>query len=158
MDFEFSSQHEQVRKTIARFVAEDIAPLVAKAEEDEVFPRNLFRKWADLGLLGVRYPEADGGSGFDKISDCIVREEMSRVCQSFASSWSAHTHLALWPIWRAGTLDQPEAIKPDVHIFTRSQVPWLELPKSARVFPAFYKFDEVWPPESLERWRRLTAS
>lgn len=58
---------------------------------------------------------------------------------------------------RAGTLDTPEAIKPDVHIFTRSQVPWLELPKSARVFPAFYKFDEVWSPESLERWRQLTA-
>lgn len=106
MDFEFSSQHEQVRETVARFVVEDIAPLVAEAEETEVFPRELFRKWAGLGLLGVRYPEADGGSGFDKISDCIVREELSRTCQAFASSWSAHTHLALWPIWRAGTLDQ----------------------------------------------------
>jgi alkylation response protein AidB-like acyl-CoA dehydrogenase len=106
MDFEFSSQHEQVRETIARFVAEEIAPLVSEAEETEVFPRELFRKWAELGLLGVRYPEADGGSGFDKISDCIVREELSRACQAFASSWSAHTHLALWPIWRAGTLDQ----------------------------------------------------
>ncbi|MDO8308419.1 MAG: acyl-CoA dehydrogenase family protein [Actinomycetota bacterium] len=106
MDFGFSSQHEQVRETVTRFVAEDIAPLVAEAEETEVFPRELFRKWAGLGLLGVRYPEADGGSGFDKISDCIVREELSRVCQAFASSWSAHTHLALWPIWRAGTPDQ----------------------------------------------------
>ena len=94
MDFEFSSQHEQVRETIARFVAEEIAPLVAEAEETETFPRHLFRKWGELGLLGVRYPEADGGTGFDKISDCIVREELSRVCQAFASSWSAHTHLA----------------------------------------------------------------
>lgn len=51
----------------------------------------------------MRYPEADGGSGFDKVSDCIVREEMSRVCQSFSSSWSAHSHLGIWPIWRAGT-------------------------------------------------------
>jgi hypothetical protein len=59
---------------------------------------------------------------------------------------------------RAGTLDQSEAIKPDVHIFTRSQVPWLELPKSARVFPAFYKFDEVWSPESLERWQTLLVA
>lgn len=106
MQFEFSTHHEQVRETIARFAAEDIAPLVASAEETEVFPRQLFRKWGELGLLGVRYPEADGGSGFDKISDCIVREEMSRVCQAFASSWSAHTHLALWPIWRSGTPEQ----------------------------------------------------
>ena len=100
MDFQFTPQQEQVRETIARFVAQDIAPLVAEAEESEVFPRALFRKWGELGLLGVRYPEADGGTGFDKVSDCIVREEMSRVCQAFASSWSAHTHLAIWPIWR----------------------------------------------------------
>ena len=74
MNFEFSSQHEQVCETIVRFVAEDIALLVAKAEEDELFSRELFRKWASLGLLGGRYPDADGGSGFDKICDCIVRE------------------------------------------------------------------------------------
>ncbi len=103
MDFQFTPQQQQVREMITRFVAQDIAPLVAEAEEHEVFPRDLFRKWGELGLLGVRYPEADGGTGFDKVSDCIVREEMSRVCQAFASSWSAHTHLALWPIWRAGT-------------------------------------------------------
>lgn len=108
MDFAFSSQHEQVRETIARFAADIMAPLVAEAEEREIFPPDLFGKWAELGLLGVRYPEADGGAGLDKISDCIVREEMSRVCQAFASSWSAHTHLALWPIWRAGTPEQKQ--------------------------------------------------
>ena len=106
MNFEFTPQQEQVRETIARFAAEEMAPLVKAAAENEVFPKELLRKWAELGLLGVRYPEADGGSGFDKVSDCIVREEMSRVCQSFSASWSAHTHLALWPIWRAGTPQQ----------------------------------------------------
>ncbi|MFO1110140.1 MAG: acyl-CoA dehydrogenase family protein [Bradyrhizobium sp.] len=106
MNFEFTPQQEQVRETIARFAADEMAPLVKAAEESEVFPKELFRKWAELGLLGVRYPEADGGSGFDKVSDCIVREEMSRVCQAFSASWSAHTHLALWPIWRAGTPQQ----------------------------------------------------
>ena len=59
---------------------------------------------------------------------------------------------------RGGTLDNPAAIAPDVHIFTRSKVPWLELPKDAKVFPVFYKFDEVWPPESLARWRQVIAS
>ncbi len=106
MNFEFTPQQQQVRETIARFAAEEMAPLVRAAEESEVFPKQLFPRWAELGLLGVRYPEADGGSGFDKVSDCIVREEMSRVCQSFSASWSAHTHLALWPIWRAGTPQQ----------------------------------------------------
>lgn len=55
--------------------------------------------------MGVRYPESDGGSGFDKVSDCIVREEMSRVSQAFSSAWSAHSHLA---IWRAGSAVQKE--------------------------------------------------
>ena len=50
--------------------------------------------------------EADGGSGLDKVSDCIVREELSYMSQGFASSWSAHSHLGIWPIWKAGTESQ----------------------------------------------------
>jgi alkylation response protein AidB-like acyl-CoA dehydrogenase len=106
MDFQFSPEHEQIRETVRRHAETELAPLVRAAEEGESFPNHIFRRWGELGLLGVRYPEADGGAGFDKIADCIVREELSRVCQAFASSWSAHSHLALWPIWRAGTPDQ----------------------------------------------------
>jgi hypothetical protein len=57
----------------------------------------------------------------------------------------------------AGTLDEPDAVEPDLHIFTRSKVPWLQLPPGARVFETFYKLDEVWPAESLER-RRLART
>jgi hypothetical protein len=59
---------------------------------------------------------------------------------------------------RAGTLDDPTTVKPDVHIFTRSKLPWLELPAGTRSFEAFYKINEVWSPESLGRWRQLTGS
>ena len=56
---------------------------------------------------------------------------------------------------RAGTLDNPTAVAPDVHIFTRSKVPWLDLPEGARTFPTTYnKIDEVWSAESRERLRR----
>ncbi|HJU10208.1 MAG TPA: GFA family protein [Candidatus Binataceae bacterium] len=58
---------------------------------------------------------------------------------------------------RAGTLDHPEKIKPDVHIFTRSKVPWLQLPSDVPSFETFYKIDEVWPASSKERLRRNTA-
>jgi hypothetical protein len=58
---------------------------------------------------------------------------------------------------RAGTLDDPSAVKPDVHIFTRSKVPWLALPEGARTFASFYKPDRVWPAESLARLRRNAA-
>ena len=54
---------------------------------------------------------------------------------------------------RAGTLDNPEAVTPDVHIFTRSKLPWLQLPEGISVFESIYKIDEVWSPESRERLR-----
>jgi hypothetical protein len=59
-----------------------------------------------------------------------------------------------WPeilFVRAGTLDDPSAVTPDVHIFARSKVPWLTLPESARVYEEYYDSREVWSPASLER-------
>src|SRR5690606_30347511 len=108
LSFQFSSEHEAVRETIRRLCRDEMSALVEAAEENEVFPREVFRRWGELGLLGVRYPEADGGSGMDKVSDCIVREELSYMSQAFASSWSAHTHLGIWPIWKVGTPHQKE--------------------------------------------------
>ena len=68
--------------------------------------------------------------------------------------WSRYRPVP-WALFvRAGTLDDQDAVTPDLHIFTRSKVLWLELPAGARTFDAFYKLDEVWPAKSLER-RRL---
>jgi hypothetical protein len=58
---------------------------------------------------------------------------------------------------KAGTLDTPEAVTPDVHIFTRSKLPWLQLPEGVPAFDSIYKIDEVWPAESKERLRRNRA-
>jgi hypothetical protein len=58
---------------------------------------------------------------------------------------------------RAGTLDNPDAVRPDVHIFTRSKLPWLKLPEDVPAFKAFYKIEEVWSDESKERLRRNRA-
>ena len=52
---------------------------------------------------------------------------------------------------RAGTLDEPSAVTPDVHIFTRSKVPWVTLPDSAAAFEVYYDSKALWPVESLER-------
>lgn len=106
MDFDFSPEHEAVRDTVRRLCREELSPLLEEAEEHERFPRHVFRRWGELGLIGVRYPEEDGGSGLDKVSDCIVREELSYFSQAFATSWSAHSHLGIWPIWKIGTQDQ----------------------------------------------------
>jgi hypothetical protein len=52
---------------------------------------------------------------------------------------------------RVGTLDEPAALPPDAHIFTRSKLPWVELPKSAKVYEVYYDTGRLWPAESLAR-------
>jgi hypothetical protein len=58
---------------------------------------------------------------------------------------------------RAGTLDEPRSIEPDVHIFTRSKVDWVSLPESVPAFPVYYETEKLWPTESLERLAVLRA-
>ena len=52
---------------------------------------------------------------------------------------------------RAGTLDQPASVSPDVHIFTRSKLPWITIPESVPAVEVYYDRHELWPPESLGR-------
>jgi butyryl-CoA dehydrogenase len=108
MDFTFSPEHDLLRDTVRRHAEEDMRPHVDDSDDTERFPRHLFRRWGELGLLAARYPEAEGGIGMDKISDCIIREEMGRVSQAFCAAFSAHSHLGIWPIWKAGTAAQKE--------------------------------------------------
>jgi len=62
-------------------------------------------------------------------------------------------------VWfvRAGTLDDPAAVRPDVHIFTRSKLPWVTLPESVPAFDVFYDLDELWPQASLKRLQVLRS-
>ncbi|HUV59869.1 MAG TPA: acyl-CoA dehydrogenase family protein [Desulfatiglandales bacterium] len=106
MDLFLSEEHQIFRDQIRRFCEVEIAPLVEDAEETETFPKKLFPMMGKLGYLAVRYPEKYGGAGVDKLTDVILREEMSRVCQGIASSWSSHSHLATFPIYHEGTEDQ----------------------------------------------------
>ncbi len=106
MDFEFSAEHNQLRETVRRHAEEEMRPYVSEADDAERFPKELFARWGELGLIGARYPEADGGVGMDKISDCIIREELGRISQAFCAAFSAHSHLGIWPIWYGGTEEQ----------------------------------------------------
>jgi len=58
---------------------------------------------------------------------------------------------------RAGTLDDPSAVEPDVHIYTRSKVPWVTLPESTPAFNTYYDVEKLWPNERLERLRALRS-
>jgi hypothetical protein len=58
---------------------------------------------------------------------------------------------------RAGTLDDPAAVEPDVHIYTRSKLPWVRIPDSVPAFEVYYDMRELWPEASLERVEALTS-
>ena len=59
---------------------------------------------------------------------------------------------------RVGTLDDPAALPPDVHIFTRSKLPWVALPEDVRAFDVYYDTQKLWPASSLERLEALRAT
>ena len=65
-----------------------------------------------------------------------------------------------WPevrFVRGGTLDEPSAVKPDVHIYTRSKLPWVELPADTPAFAEYYDTRKLWSPASLERLDAILA-
>jgi hypothetical protein len=72
-------------------------------------------------------------------------------CQT--AVWSEYGGVAALRFVRVGTLDNPSALSPDVHIYTRSKLPWLALPQGVPAFEAYYSTRELWPAESLERRR-----
>jgi alkylation response protein AidB-like acyl-CoA dehydrogenase len=108
MNFDLSEEQRIFQTTIRGFAEKEIAPLVEKAEEEECFPRDLFLRMGRLGYLGMRYPEAYGGSGADKISECIWAEELFRICRGIATSLFAHCHLGTFPLFVLGTEEQKD--------------------------------------------------
>ncbi len=69
--------------------------------------------------------------------------------------WSDYGRRRVLSFVRVATLDEPSAIEPDVHIFTRSKLPWVRLPDDARAFEVFYDMQTEWPAASLARRRAI---
>lgn len=77
--------------------------------------------------------------------------EIHRCPKCQVAVWSNYGRRSYLRFVRVATLDQPHAIEPDAHIFTRSKVPWVRLPEGARAFEVFYDMAVEWPAESQER-------
>jgi hypothetical protein len=69
--------------------------------------------------------------------------------------WSEYGGVAALRFVRVGTLDDPAALPPDVHIYTRSKLPWIALPEGVPAFAAYYDSAKLWPAASLERRRAI---
>src|ERR687891_2267490 len=108
MDFSLSPQHEEIRRTVRDFAEREIVPVADELERRGEFPHEIIRKAAELGLLGVPYPEEVGGTGRDSLAYAITIEELSRASGSVGIIVSAHTSLGCYPIYAAGTAEQRE--------------------------------------------------
>jgi hypothetical protein len=82
------------------------------------------------------------------------RQQIYRCPECKTAVWSTYTRKSVLFV-RAGTLDDPTVVEPDVHIFTRSKVSWLTLPESTPAFTTYYDTQKLWPAASLERIEAL---
>ena len=103
MDFELSEENRIFRDAIRDFARKEVAPLVDEAEETGVFPKQLFRMMGEQGFLCTRYPIELGGGGGDKITECIMVEELNQVCSGIAAALMAQSGLATQPIYKYGS-------------------------------------------------------
>ncbi|HKF80069.1 MAG TPA: acyl-CoA dehydrogenase family protein [Thermoleophilaceae bacterium] len=105
----FTDEHEQLRESIRRFVEKELAPHAREWEDERWFPNEVFTRMAELGFLGLKYPEEYGGEGGDYVHEAVLTEELSR-CRSggVAAGIGAHVGIATPPVWRFGTEDQKQ--------------------------------------------------
>lgn len=108
MGFELNEEQRLVRDMVRDLARNEIAPRAAEVDKTEEFPAENIRKMADLGLLGLPYPEDVGGGGGDYLSYAIAVEEIARACGSTALIYAAHVSLGCGPIYNFGTEAQKQ--------------------------------------------------
>jgi Acyl-CoA dehydrogenases len=106
MNFDLTPEHQRIRAEVRRFAEQEIAPRARHVDETGEFPVETLRKMAELGLMGLPFPEEYGGAGADSISTAIAIEEIARACGSTALIYSAHLGLGCAPIAMFGTEEQ----------------------------------------------------
>ena len=106
MNFEFSTEQSQLRKSIRDFAQSEIAPHVLEWDESQTFPLAVIKKAGELGILGAIFPEDLGGAGFGYIEYSIIIEELARVDPSVALIVAAHNSLCTNHIYLAGNDEQ----------------------------------------------------
>ena len=101
-------EHHQVRDMVRRFAEDVVAPRARELDETETFPHEAVKQMAELGLMGLPYPEQYGGAGMDTLAYAIAVEEVARVCASTAITLAAHVSLGCGPVYGAGNEDQKQ--------------------------------------------------
>jgi isovaleryl-CoA dehydrogenase len=103
LDFDLGEEIDMLRDTVRRFADAEIAPRAAEIDRINDFPADLWRKFGDLGVLGITVEEEYGGAGMGYLAHCVALEEISRASASVGLSYGAHSNLCVNQIRRHGT-------------------------------------------------------
>ncbi len=108
MEFELNEEQQQIKMSVREFAEAEIAPHVSEWDETQHFPVELIPKLAELGLMGVIFPEEYGGAGMGYVEYATIIEELSRVDGSVGISVAAHNSLCSNHIYMYGTEEQKQ--------------------------------------------------
>ena len=114
MDFDFGLGEtvDQLRASVQQFARNEIAPIASLVDAGNEFPRELWPKLGDLGVLGITVDEQYGGVGLGYLAHCVVMEEISRASASVGLSYGAHSNLCVNQIHRFASHDQKQQYLP----------------------------------------------
>jgi isovaleryl-CoA dehydrogenase len=106
LDFALGEMADVIRETTSRFAADRIAPLAARIDEEDWFPRELWPEMGELGLHGITVAEEDGGLGLGYLEHVVAQEEVARASASIGLSYGAHSNLCVNQIRRWANAEQ----------------------------------------------------
>jgi alkylation response protein AidB-like acyl-CoA dehydrogenase len=108
MDFRLTDDQELLRRSVREFAEAELRPHVREWDEAQHYPRELLAKCADLGLMGIQFPEAYGGAAMSSVDYCICIEELARIDPAVCLSIAAHNGLGSAHIFMFGTEAQKQ--------------------------------------------------
>jgi alkylation response protein AidB-like acyl-CoA dehydrogenase len=114
MNFNFTEEQRLFQKTIREFCKKEIQPIADKIDKEEYFPKELYKKMGQMGLLAMTVPQEYGGAGIDRVSYMIALEEISRFCGSTGITVEAHNSLGVGHIYERGTEEQRKKYLPSL--------------------------------------------
>src|SRR5205085_2147038 len=106
VDFDLSSEHELIRRTVREFAEGEIAPVAEELDRAKTFPYRIVAALGRLNMMGIPFPQEYGGGGGDTLAYALAVEELARVDSSVAITVCAHTSLGTQPVYLFGSEQQ----------------------------------------------------
>ncbi len=111
-NFALGESVDLLRDSVKRFAEKELAPIAAQIDRDNLFPNPLWRKFGDMGLLGITVEEEYGGSDLGYLAHVVAMEEISRASASIGLSYGAHSNLCVNQLRKNGTVAQKKKYLP----------------------------------------------